>query len=51
MTLTREEIESLIADRLILISQARQKGDLNLVVRYETELRYLELAINGARRK
>jgi len=46
MTLTREELEKLMGDYILLISRAKQQGDKAMESKYKEHLKLLELAYN-----
>lgn len=54
MTLTREELEKLMGDYILLISRTKQQGDKAMERKYKEQLKLLELAyadINKAARR
>jgi len=44
MTLTREELEKLMGDYILLISRAKQQGDKAIESKYKEQLKLLKMA-------
>ncbi|HEY7079481.1 MAG TPA: hypothetical protein VH500_07260 [Nitrososphaeraceae archaeon] len=46
MTLTKEELEKLMGDYILLISRAKKQGDKTMEIKYKEQLKFLEMAYN-----